>query len=339
MRENYRNLQERILAYLRSPDDEFNDLAVNLFQFQRSHNPPYRAFCESIGHGSDDLDSWTEIPPAPPQAFKAGLPLSCLPPAECEREFLTSGTTQDVQGHHWMGDLRLYRESVTRGWNRLPLPEMDYWFLARDPSQVPHSSLGCMFETLSAGQLKTRWLLQEDGSISMPPLRDRCEDERPFILFATALALRHLLEIDPAPLPPGSWIFQTGGYKGLSEEYDPKLFYRALDQQLGIPANRVINEYGMTELSSQAYALGLIEPHRTPPWLKVRTIDPETNQPNPGETGHLVFYDLANLNSVLAIRTHDLGITIDEHTFRLCGRDPSAELRGCSRASDSFLQS
>lgn len=339
MRATYQILQERLLAFLTSPNDEFEALALATFEFQWTHNAPYRAFCESVGWTAARVRTWKDIPPVPPHAFKAGPPLSCLPLEECEREFLTSGTTQEVKGRHWMGELKLYQQAVTSGWNRLSLPDDDRWFLARHPSETPQSSLGHMFETLHQDGPSERWLLQEDSSIAEDSLRVRCRETRPLLLFATALALRHFLETNPSPLPAGSRIFQTGGYKGIKEDYDPAVLYQALEHELGVPSGHVVNEYGMTELSSQAYAIGLTDPHRTPPWLRVCSIDPETNQPNPGNPGHLVFYDLANLNSVIAIRTHDLGIVEDEHTFRLAGRDPSADLRGCSRASDSFLRS
>ena len=48
--------------------------------------------------------------------------------------------------------------------------------------------------------------------------------------------------------------------------------------------------------------------------------------------------DIANLNSVLAIRTQDLGTVMDEHHFHLLGREQNAAARGCSRASDAFFQ-
>jgi len=196
-----------------------------------------------------------------------------------------------------------------------------------------------MFGFLSDAREPDPWLLGEDGQIDLDVLRTAAEGAEPVILFSTALALLHLLEVSDTPLPPGSWIFQTGGYKGLAERYDPRELYSRLEAVLGVPPARVINEYGMTELSSQSYAVGLEGPHHSPPWMRVRVLDPETGEGlPPGRTGYLVFYDLANLGSVLAVRTQDFGVAIDEHTFTLRGRDPGALPRGCSRASDAFLQ-
>jgi len=133
-------------------------------------------------------------------------------------------------------------------------------------------------------------------------------------------------------------VFQTGGYKGLGNSIDPSEIYRHVESILGVPPERVINEYGMTELSSQAYATGERSAHRCPPWLRVQTIDPATSQPlAPGISGYLVFYDLANYHSVLAIRTQDFGRVIDSSSFYLDGRDPGAIPRGCSRGSEAMM--
>lgn len=340
MQETLRALRDQIRAFLSAPDDGFEDLAWRIFEFQFTYNAPYHAFCKSLGTTPTAIRSWDEIPPVPADGFKGATPLSCLPANECERIFLTSGTTAEHRGRHFLADTVLYETSVREGWNRADLPRgLPSLFLSRSPAAAPDSSLACMFGYLA--DERSPWLLTEEGSIEIGPLEEACSAGKPVLLFSTALAFRHFFEQFPeqGPLPPGSWAFHTGGYKGVSETYRPSDLYETIESQLAVPAERVINEYGMTELSSPSYSVGLDHPHRTPPWLKVRSIHPETNQPSqPGELGHLVFCDLANLNSVAALRTEDLGTVLDEHTFVLAGRDPTALPRGCSRASDAFLQ-
>jgi hypothetical protein len=74
--------------------------------------------------------------------------------------------------------------------------------------------------------------------------------------------------------------------------------------------------------------------------MKIRVLDPETDRDvQVGEMGYLVIYDLANSDSVCAIRTQDLAIYHDEYSFTLIGRDPSALPRGCSRSIDDTLNS
>jgi hypothetical protein len=93
----------------------------------------------------------------------------------------------------------------------------------------------------------------------------------------------------------------------------------------------------MTELSSQFYTRGLGRPHDAPPWLRTLVIDPETDQEvQPGRTGVLRIFDLANIGSVMAVQTRDLAIR-RQGGFELIGRDPAALPRGCSRAADEML--
>jgi hypothetical protein len=62
-------------------------------------------------------------------------------------------------------------------------------------------------------------------------------------------------------------------------------------------------------------------------------IDPATGDDVPdGAPGLLRVYDLANLHSVMAIQTDDIGIRSDDGSgrFQLLGRAAGAEPRGCS---------
>jgi hypothetical protein len=56
-----------------------------------------------------------------------------------------------------------------------------------------------------------------------------------------------------------------------------------------------------------------------------------------GETGLIRVFDLANVFSVMAIQTEDLGIRRDEN-FELIGRAALAEARGCSLMTHSALR-
>ena len=132
---------------------------------------------------------------------------------------------------------------------------------------------------------------------------------------------------------------ETGGYKGSGRDIPKSDLYALFDKSLGLAPDHILNEYGMTELSSQCYTRGLHRPHETPPWLRALVIDPETGDETPvGRTGVLQLFDLANLGSTLAIETQDLAVR-EERGFTLLGRDPGAVPRGCSRAADEMLRS
>ena len=97
----------------------------------------------------------------------------------------------------------------------------------------------------------------------------------------------------------------------------------------------------MSELSSQAYDSALssgrsataaaVQRHfQFSPWSRVQILSPETGREvAEGETGLIRIFDLANVFSVAAIQTEDLGIRRGEG-FDLLGRAAAAEPRGCS---------
>jgi hypothetical protein len=67
-----------------------------------------------------------------------------------------------------------------------------------------------------------------------------------------------------------------------------------------------------------------------PPWARAQIISPETGcEVAEGGTGLIRIFDLANVYSVMAIQTEDLGIRRGVG-FELIGRANHAEPRGCS---------
>jgi len=71
-------------------------------------------------------------------------------------------------------------------------------------------------------------------------------------------------------------------------------------------------------------------PFHFPPWARVQIISPETaREVSEGETGLIRVLDLANVYSVMAVQTEDLGIRRG-NGFALAGRAAAAEPRGCS---------
>ena len=135
---------------------------------------------------------------------------------------------------------------------------------------------------------------------------------------------------------------ETGGYKGRSRSISKAELHKLICKQLGIGPDCLISEYGMSELSSQAYDTDHRNEERSsvvrssprllrfPPWARMQIISPESGQEaGLGEMGLIRVFDLANTFSVMAIQTEDLGI---RHTdgFQLIGRAAMAETRGCS---------
>jgi hypothetical protein len=290
---------------------------------------------------------WEEIPAVPANAFKH-LELAV---AEAELVFLTSGTTRGAErrGRHLVPRLSLYRASLLppfrhhllSGAGRMP-------FLSLIPSakEVPDSSLsymvGAAAEALAS---ETRWLVDGIGTLDRAGLRSAMQDAaqsgEPVLLLGTALALLHAverLEAEPAPpLPAESRVMETGGLKGSGREVGRDELYSRIATATGVPADRIVSEYGMTELLSQLYEPVRGEGHVPPPWLKVRALDPVSlEEVGPGEPGLLAFFDLANAGSICHVLTEDVGAVADGRV-RLHGRVEGAEPRGCSRAMDELM--
>ena len=336
---NEHDLKERLLAWMRGDAGafgSFNEAALAVFGHQFERNSSYRRYCEALGV-KGPLTDWTDIPALPTDAFKfPAHPPRCFPQEEVVKYFLTSGTTRDVRGRHDFDDLALYETSIMVGWKQLGLPDIaNPWFLSQSPDVVPHSSLAHMFGVMDRPHSTKRWMIDPEGVIHSKGL----ETGEPIQLFSTALALLKMSESHPpVALAEGSWIFETGGYKGLREALDPELFRGKVAEHFGVPTAQILNEYSMTELSSQFYRWPDEPAHRGPEWTRIRVVNPETGKAaDEGEPGYLEIIDLANLGSVAAIRTQDLAIARGDSSFTLLGRDPGALPRGCSRATDDLL--
>lgn len=351
-------------------DSFFNRLAIDLFDLQFRNNPAYRLFCQSRRINPSRIEQWRQIPALPASAFKE-LEASCLSPAQRIAVFHSSGTTEQRPSRHFhsASSLALYEASLLKWfWAGTSLLEhaasqaarqqqmgnRERVFLALTPParEAPHSSLVHMFhilisrsgspESLFAGAVGANgsWILDLNR---IWRFLDQMEAERrPAILLGTASLWLRLLEgLEEAGknyhLAAGSFALETGGFKGQLRRLPRQTLYQMIEQRLRIPASEIVSEYGMSELSSQAYdwpnGMERLEDRvfRFPPWVKVEIINPENEAAcaEPGQAGLIRVYDLANLWSVMAIQTEDLG-EIRPGGFTLKGRNMNAEPRGCS---------
>jgi len=182
--------------------------------------------------------------------------------------------------------------------------------------------------------------LQVDATLAA--LREATETNQPVVLPGTAFAFVHLLDHLIAnnvrlQLPSGSRVMETGGYKGRSRSLPKHELHSLIVDRLGISSERIVCEYGMSELSSQAY--DCVADHDTPagarafafpPWARVQIVSPETGREvAEGETGLIRVFDLANVRSVMAVQTDDLAVRHGDR-FELIGRTRGAQPRGCS---------
>jgi hypothetical protein len=125
----------------------------------------------------------------------------------------------------------------------------------------------------------------------------------------------------------------TGGYKGRTREVDEAPLLDAIEARLGLGRGAVVPEYGMTELTSQAYG----RPLGVPPWLVLRVVDPSSLEDLPaGSVGLVACFDLLNLDNLSALVTGDLGCLDPAGRLTLRGRAAGASLRGCSLTAEEL---
>ncbi len=344
-------------------DDEFTERARRVFAYQLARNAVYAAYCRRRGRLPDGIGHWSEIPAVPTAAFRE-LPLVSGDPDRAEAVFRTSGTTRGCErrGEHYILDLALYHDALLPSFAAYLLPdgaEPPMLSLVPSAHEMTDSSLAHMIDVVMdrLGADGSRSIATVAAGVDYDALDDALRGYRavdtPVMLVGTSFAFVHwtdrLRERGASHrLPDGSRLMDTGGFKGRSRvvpEAELRATYREL---LGIPEDHVVNEYGMTELCSQFYdnvlrdrvVRGAARPrHKVPPpWVRTLAVDPETLEPlAPGAVGILRHYDLANLGSVLAVQTEDLGREVEDG-FVVLGRAGGAPPRGCSIAMDLLVQ-
>lgn len=341
-------------------DDAFDALARRVFEYQFRTNPTYARYCERRDLTPATVSHWRRIPPVPTAAFKA-VDLISGDASAPDAVFLTSGTTRgrETRGRHVVADVEIYRRSALPNFRAHFLPDrasMRFLCLAVRADRQPESSLAWMIdEVAGAFAAGAEWFVDPDAGLDdarlVAALARADADREPVALVGTTLAFVHLLDRLGADgrafrLAPGSRLMDTGGFKGSGRDVEPGDLLTAYEERLGIPASHRVNEYGMTELCSQFYDSPLRDQrigreaggHSIPPWVRTRAVDPDTLSPLPaGAVGILQHFDLANVGSVMAIQTEDLGVVADDR-FTLLGRSPGAPPRGCSIAMDMLLQ-
>ena len=337
-------------------DDRFEALALEVFALQFEYVEPYRRLCLARGATPDTIERWQDVPAVPVLAFKS-LDLAIGPAAEV---FRSSGTTGATRSVHRQPFPDLYRRVIDASFPAFCLAGLEPEGLAEPamlalvPSreQARDSSLGFMVDHILFGDGLRRGVAHRSDRIhglgesgvdfeKAGAWLDRRRGEgRPALVLATSFALVQWCEALAAEggagggLPAGSVVFDTGGFKGRTRELSRLELEDLVARHLGVPPERMVREYGMTELTSQLYTRRLHggdgEHFVAPPWLRYRVVDPTTLEEVPrGERGVVALFDLGNVGSAAHLLTQDAGRDTDLG-LRLEGRATGAELRGCS---------
>ena len=363
-----------------SYEEDFNQLALELFALQFKYNFAYRLICEAQRRTPEVVEHWTRIPAVPTAAFKE-LELTCLAPSERTAVFHSSGTTKQKPSRHFHNadSLTVYEASLWKWFvqnifanSKLKTQNSKLICLTPLPEQAPHSSLVHMFKTIRqkldaqesvfVGKIDAdgAWVLDFEAALAALDGNSKLKTHLPRhsaatagnskLILGTAFSFVHLLDFLTENnlhfrLPIGSRVMETGGYKSRSRTMSKDELHALITERLGIPQSHIVCEYGMSELSSQAYDAEISiqnsklkiqnseREFRFPPWARVQIISPENGcEVADGETGLIRVFDLANVFSVMAIQTEDLGVRHGDG-FELIGRAQFAEPRGCSLMS------
>jgi hypothetical protein len=351
-----RALHERVRRFIGesligTTGETFDRLACDIARFQARHIRAVRNCFLANGVDPYAIDQASAIPALPTDVFRLRR-IAAHDKGDDERVFLTSGTTSGARGAHAFRTTETYRIAALAWAERMLWPDrrgLALVLLAADELRAPESSLSFMLARFAEVHPRASW--HWDGSRLDADSIARAigaakSDDLSVLVAGTSFALVHLYDTatdrDALALPPGSRVMQTGGFKGRSREVDPAALRSHLAELFSIPGSDVVAEYGMTELSSQAYQALARPPtsgaYHPPPWLRFAAVDPISLSPKaPGEEGICRIVDLANVDSAVAMQTVDRVVSNEDGSIELLGRAAGAPPRGCSLAIEQAL--
>ena len=303
---------------------EFSAAALALFRFQAERCEPYRRYVELLGINPAEVSCIEDIPFLPIELFKSHT-IYCGE-GEPEMVFTSSSTTGQTPSRHPMAQLSIYERAFTEAFRTFYGAPEQYGIYALLPSYLQRkgSSLIYMADRLIAEAGSGGFYLDEYEKL----IADMEADPKPKILLGVSYALWDLAE-RYAPKLHNTVVMETGGMKGYREEIPKEELHRILCEGFGV--ERIHSEYGMAELTSQAYSSGE-GIFRAPQWMKILVRD--INDPfcllPAGARGGVNIIDLANIYSCAFIETQDVGRTFADGSFAIEGRIDRSEIRGCN---------
>lgn len=308
---------------------EFEEIALEVFEWVYANNSIYRTFCDNLKRTPDTVSSTDMIPFVPVNLFRYNKLLA--DGYKAQLHFETSGTTANETGRHYIADPSLYITSAMNCFGNFYGNIEDYTILALLPGYLErqHSSLVYMVDhwIKNSKNPESGFYLYEHEKLfnTLNSLQSRNQKT---ILIGVTHALVDFSEKYTLNFPE-LIVMETGGMKGRRMELPRTELHSLLKKSFGVPS--IHSEYGMTELLSQAYskAAGIFH---FPPWMRVllRDINDPLAPPQNKVSGAINIIDLANIYSCPFIATDDSGILHDDGSFEITGRIDFSVIRGCS---------
>jgi phenylacetate-coenzyme A ligase PaaK-like adenylate-forming protein len=349
-------------------EENFEALALEVFNFQYENNPVYRDYLQALGISPLSVQSIEQIPFLPIRFFKSHEVKTSL--FEPQSVFESSGTTGSIKSRHFVKDLSLYDDCLAKGFEFFYGSVKDWCVIALLPSYLErkNSSLVYMAEKLIqlSEHPQSGFYLNEYEQL-FAVLNELENQQQKILLIGVTFALLDFAEKYSLPLKH-TVVIETGGMKGRREEMVRQEVHDILKKSFSL--NNIHSEYGMTELLSQAYSKGE-GIFVCPPWMKVLVRDDEdplsvqslvvsreslvgssefriqssefrvgssdqVNRLTTNDsrlttfTGAINIIDLVNIYSCSFISTDDVGKLYPDRSFEVLGRMDGSDLRGCS---------
>ena len=317
------DLQKKVLQI---NENNFEEIAWHVFEFQSAHNTLYRQYLAQLKRHHRAPNKLEKIPFLPIRFFKSH-PVK-TGNWRTERLFKSSGTKGDVRSAHHVWDESFYLHHAQTTFEKLFGPLHNFHVVCLLPSyDTAYSSLVAMARYLVAksGSKDSGFFL--DSKQKLPTIIEQLNKiDRKVLLLGVSHALLDLAEAGPFAFGDDILVMETGGMKGRKAELTRRELHQKLKVGLGV--TRIVSEYGMTELLSQAYTT---ENETFQPASTMRVIIKELNDPftSTQNAGIINIIDLANVHSCSFIETQDLGRTHSKG-FEVLGRADNSEVRGCN---------
>lgn len=308
---------------------DFNELALQVFNYQYTNNPVYKKYVDLINRKPGDILEVKDIPFLPIEFFKNHKIVSGK--AQEELVFFSSGTTGMVQSKHYVTDIEIYKNSFINAFELFFGRPQDYIILALLPSYLERggSSLVFMVKELikRTNDANSGFYLHNHTEL-LQKISGLKNSKKKLMLIGVSYALLDLL-VEEKDIFKNIIVLETGGMKGKRKEMTKSELHGFLSGKFGV--ENIHSEYGMTELLSQAFSHGK-GLFKCPPWMQVLirdTYDPYVYLPE-GKSGGINIIDLANINSCAFVETKDIGKLHKNDVFEVLGRFDNSDIRGCN---------
>ena len=316
------NFSDKIFSI--SSEEEFEAAALELFRRQAVMCEPYKQYVELLGVNPAEVSRVEDIPFLSIEFFK-WRDVYCGE-REPEKVFTSSNTGGTVASRHMMQSLALYERAFTTAFEQFygATEGWSIYGLLPNYLQREGSSLVYMTDRLIQSCGSGGFYLDEYEKL----IADMATDPKPKILLGVSYALWDLAE-QYAPKLSNTIVMETGGMKGQREELPKAEFHKILCSAFGV--EKIHSEYGMAELTSQAYSSGN-GVFRAPGWMRVvvRDVNNPLKMLPAGSRGAVSIIDLANVWSCAFIATQDVGRTFEDGSFMIEGRLSGSDIRGCN---------